>query len=287
MTVFAIAAESRVKNSGSRSCQQAGNSVGSVVASYFLLGELHPLGSHSNLGEGLQPALASNLPASSAGSLSCAHPTAIRMTPNFSVILVIGILFALPVLCFIWWRFGGADTIAFIIVSGAFTAIMDFISSFFARNYEYPGQSPLWVATFIFFGWIGMCGSCMLLAEGILARDGEDMLTQPGLSWQVPLLTGLIAVVLDLFIDPIAVVAGYWVWLVQGTVYYAIPLLNYVGWFVLMFLAPSAWILIARHRQWSWWQKSAASIAALIPLCIVSAVLSLVLNSAIAALGVQ
>ncbi len=127
----------------------------------------------------------------------------------------------------------------------------------------------------------------MLLAEGILARDGEDMLTQPGLSWQVPLLTGLIAVVLDLFIDPIAVVAGYWVWLVQGTVYYAIPLLNYVGWFVLMFLAPSAWILIARHRQWSWWQKSAASIAALIPLCIASAVLSLVLNSAIAALGVQ
>ncbi len=74
------------------------------------------------------------------------------MTPNFSVILVMGILFALSLLCFIWWRFGGADTIAFIIVSGAFTAIMDFISSFVARNYEYPGQSPLWVATFIFFG---------------------------------------------------------------------------------------------------------------------------------------
>jgi len=136
------------------------------------------------------------------------------MTPNFSVILVIGILFALSVLCFFWWRFGGADTIAFIIVSGAFTAIMDFISSFVARNYGYPGQSPLWVATFIFFGWIGMCGSCMLLAEGILARPGNDMLTQPKLWWQVPLLTGVIAVVLDLFIDPIAVVAGYWVWFV-------------------------------------------------------------------------
>jgi len=209
------------------------------------------------------------------------------MTPNFSVILVIGILFALSVLCFIWWRFGGADTIAFIIVSGAFTAIMDFMSSFVARNYEYPGQSPLWVATFIFFGWIGMCGSCMLLSEGILARPGNDMLTQPKLWWQVPLLTGVIAVVLDLFIDPVAVEVGYWVWLVKGTVYYGIPLLNYVGWFVLMFLAPVAWVLIAQHRQWGAWQKAGVAIVALIPLCVASVVLSLILNGAIAALGVQ
>ncbi len=209
------------------------------------------------------------------------------MTPNFSVILVIGILFALSVRCFIWWRFGGADTIAFVIVSGAFTAIMDFMSSFVARNYEYPGQSPLWVATFIFFGWIGMCGSCMLLAEGILARPGNDMLTQPKLWWQVPLLTGVIAVVLDLFIDPVAVEVGYWVWLVKGTVYYGIPLLNYVGWFVLMFLAPVAWILIVQHRQWGAWQKTVVAIVALIPLCVASVVISLILNGAIAALGVQ
>ena len=127
----------------------------------------------------------------------------------------------------------------------------------------------------------------MLLAEGILARPGNDVLSQPKLWWQVPLLTGVIAVVLDLFIDPVAVEAGYWVWLVKGTVYYGIPLLNYVGWFVLMFLAPVAWILIAQHRQWGAWQKTAVSIAALIPLCIASVVLSLVLNGAIAALGLQ
>jgi len=130
------------------------------------------------------------------------------MTPNFTAILIIGILFALPVLWFIWWRFGGADTLAFIIVSGVFTAVMDFISSFVVRNYEYPGQSQPWVFTFIFFGWIGMCGTCLLLAEGILARPGQDMLTQPRLWWQVPLLTTLIAVVMDLFIDPVAVAAG-------------------------------------------------------------------------------
>lgn len=209
------------------------------------------------------------------------------MTPNFTIILIGGILFALPVLAYIWWRFGGPDTVAFIIVAGGFTAVMDFISSFVVQNYEYPGQSQLWVFTFIFFGWIGMCGSCLFLAEGLLARPGRDMLTQRRLWWQVPLITGVIAVVLDLFIDPVAVAAGYWVWFVQGTVYYGIPLLNYVGWFVLMFLAPLAWILIARHRQWSYWQKGGVALGALVPLVIASVVLSLTLNGAVAALGLQ
>lgn len=209
------------------------------------------------------------------------------MTPNFTIILIGGILFALPVLAYIWWRFGGPDTLAFIIISGGFTAVMDFISSFVVQNYEYPGQSQLWVFTFIFFGWIGMCGSCLFLAEGLLARPGRDMLTQRRLWWQVPLITGVIAVVLDLFIDPVAVAAGYWVWFVQGTVYYGIPLLNYVGWFVLMFLAPLAWILIARHRQWSYWQKGGVALGALVPLVIASVVLSLTLNGAVAALGLQ
>lgn len=209
------------------------------------------------------------------------------MTPNFTIILIGGILFALPVLAYIWWRFGGPDTLAFIIISGGFTAVMDFISSFVVQNYEYPGQSQLWVFTFIFFGWIAMCGSCLFLAEGLLARPGRDMLTQRRLWWQVPLITGVIAVVLDLFIDPVAVAAGYWVWFVQGTVYYGIPLLNYVGWFVLMFLAPLAWILIARHRQWSYWQKGGVALGALVPLVIASVVLSLTLNGAVAALGLQ
>ena len=98
------------------------------------------------------------------------------MNSIFTVMLIIGILFALTVLGFIRWRFGGPDTLTFIIVVGVFTAVMDFISAFVAQNYEYPGQTRLWVFTFIFFGWIGMCGSCLFVAEGILARPGQDML---------------------------------------------------------------------------------------------------------------
>jgi len=258
-----------------------------LVASHFLFSKFHPLGHHSNQGFTPQFALVGHLAAAGSVSLPDEHSQGITMTPNFTIILIGSILFALPVLGFIWWRFGGPDAMVFIIVSGVFPAVMDFISSFVVRNYEYPGQSRLWVFTLIFFGWIGMCGCCLFLAEGTLARRAQDMLTQTRLWWQVPLLSGVIAVILDLFIDPVAVAAGYWVWFQPGTVYFGIPLLNFVGWFVLMFLAPLAWICIARNRRWALWQKGAVAIGALIPLFIASILLSLVLNSAIAALGLR
>jgi putative membrane protein len=92
---------------------------------------------------------------------------------------------------------------------------------------------------------------------------------------------------LDLFIDPVAVAAGYWVWFVHGTIYYGIPLLNYVGWFVLIFLSSLAFILIAKHRHWGYFQKLGVAFCALVPLVIAAVVLSLMLNGAIAALGLQ
>lgn len=209
------------------------------------------------------------------------------MIPNFILILICTIIFALAVLTYIWWRFGIINAISFISVTGLFSAIMDFISSFVVHNYEYPGQSRLWVFTFIFFGWISVCASCLFLAEGILAHPGHDLMSQKKLWWQVPTLTAIIAVLLDLFIDPVAVKTGYWVWFVKGTVYYDIPLLNFVGWFVLMFLASLGWIIIIRQQQWGAWQKIIFSFAALIPLIILSAVLSIILNTTIEAIGLQ
>lgn len=256
-------------------------------AIHFLFAKRCPLGGHGYSSESLGSSLVSGLASVSIVHLLVSYSKEICMNPNFTMMLITSILFALLVLCFIWWRFGGPDTMAFIIVSGGFTAIMDFISSFVAMNYEYPGQSKLWVFSFIFFGWIGMCGVCMFLAEGILARPGHDILTQHQVWWQVPLITGIIAVVLDLFVDPVAVAAGYWVWFVKGTVYYEIPLLNYVGWFVLMSLASMAWILIVRRRHWSYLHKGVVALGALIPLITVSIALSLILNGAIAALGLR
>jgi putative membrane protein len=207
--------------------------------------------------------------------------------PDFASMLFGGLIFSLFVLGFIWWRFGLPDMLVFIIVVGLFSAIMDFISAFVARNYEYPGQSPLWVFTYIFFGWMGMCGSCLFIAEGILATPGEDMLSQHGLWWRVPLLTAALGVVFDLFIDPVAVAVGYWVWFKAGSVYFGIPLLNYVGWFVLMFFAPLAWILIVRKRHWASYRKIGIAFGSLVPLFIASIVTSVLLNGVISAFGLE
>ena len=113
------------------------------------------------------------------------------------------------------------------------------------------------------------------------------MLSQHGLWWRVPLLTAVLAVVFDLFIDPVAVAAGYWVWFKPGRIYYGIPLLNYVGWFVLMFFAPLAWILIVRRRQWASYHKVGIAFGSLVPLFIASVVTSLLLNGMFAALGLE
>ena len=170
--------------------------------------------------------------------------------PNFHLLMASGATFAVVVLAYFVWRFGVADAISFAILSGGFSAILDVLSSFAVENYVYPGQSRLWLFTYIFFGWIAMCGMSLLLAEGILCRRGEDMLTQRVNIWQAPLLAAVVAVAFDLFIDPVAVAAGYWVWLKEANIYYGIPLLNFVGWFVLMGLAPLGWILISRQRAW-------------------------------------
>ena len=44
------------------------------------------------------------------------------MMPDFTLLLVGGMVFAVAVLSFVGWRFGGPDTLAFSIVSGGFTA---------------------------------------------------------------------------------------------------------------------------------------------------------------------
>ncbi len=113
------------------------------------------------------------------------------------------------------------------------------------------------------------------------------MLTQPQIWWRVPLLTAVSAVVLDLFIDPVAVAAGYWVWPVPGTVYFGIPLLTFAGWFVLMFLAPLTWITIAQRRQHGYWRKGALALGVLLPFMLTATVLSLLLNSLVAVCGLH
>lgn len=75
--------------------------------------------------------------------------------------------------------------------------------------------------------------------------------------------------------------------IIKRTVYYEIPLLNYIGWFVLMVIVPLGWILVARRRQWGYWKKGVVAVAGLVPLSVAAIAGSVLLNAVVAALGLR
>jgi hypothetical protein len=52
------------------------------------------------------------------------------LSPDFTLLLITGVLFGVAVVVFIAWRFSVADALAFVLVAGLFPAVMDFLSSF-------------------------------------------------------------------------------------------------------------------------------------------------------------
>jgi hypothetical protein len=77
------------------------------------------------------------------------------------------------------WRFGGANMMVFVVIAGLFPAVMDFLSSFVARNYEYPGQSRLWVFSYIGLSLVlngAFFRSRAAVARKIKDEAGEDPL---------------------------------------------------------------------------------------------------------------
>jgi putative membrane protein len=207
--------------------------------------------------------------------------------PDGGVMMALQGAFALVTLGYVWWRFGGGDAATFGLVAGGYSAAGDVFNAFAKHAYEYPGHGFAWVFVYVFLGWIGISGTCLFVAEGILARAGHDLLTQRHLGWQAPLLAGLIAVAFDLFVDPVAASARFWVWLVPGPVFYGIPLLNFVGWFVLVLLAAAVWTWIVKHRPWAVRRKLAVAAGAWLPCTAAGFAVSAGLNRAIGLLGLQ
>jgi uncharacterized membrane protein len=61
---------------------------------------------------------------------------------------------------------------------------------------------------------------------------------------------GLFGVCLDLLEDPIAHYNNWWIWTtsLEGIKFYEVPILNFIGWFVLIFFMSIATLLIERSR---------------------------------------
>lgn len=121
--------------------------------------------------------------------------------------------------------------------------------------YEYGtalGSHVLRVPPIIGFNWVVVVAGCLALASLLLdvlclrrgARRGPEAsgtTKKPATAVRavsVAVLAGFLAVAFDWVMEPVAVALGYWTWLAP-----AIPLRNYLAWFLFAFASSLGWML--------------------------------------------
>lgn len=86
------------------------------------------------------------------------------------------------------------------------------------------GIVPLWIE----MGWFIVSASSFMIFHELLVPRSRTL--------AAALFAGLFAVDMDLMIDPIASSNKLWVWIGPSMSLMGIPLYNYVGWFLMIFL---------------------------------------------------
>jgi uncharacterized membrane protein len=100
------------------------------------------------------------------------------------------------------------------------------------------GIVPLWIE----MGWFIVSASSFMIFHDVLLPRSKTL--------AAALFAGLFAVDLDLMIDPVASSNKLWVWLGPSLSVMGIPLYNYVGWFLLIFLYDIIiWNTVIAFRQ--------------------------------------
>jgi len=92
--------------------------------------------------------------------------------------------------------------------------------------------------------WFMMMYPSFVMAEWLIpsAWTGAKRLLS------VAAIGGLIMTAWDVVMDPIMVAANYWVWEVQGA-FFGVPLQNYWGWWLTVFITFALYLLITRNRS--------------------------------------
>ncbi|MFX1450945.1 MAG: carotenoid biosynthesis protein [Promethearchaeota archaeon] len=101
------------------------------------------------------------------------------------------------------------------------------------------------------FGWYFIAYGTVYLVETVIPE--WDVNTNSGL-FKISLVAGLLAMNMDLFIDPIMVRNESWYWLTslkQNLYVFGIPIFNFVGWFLLIFFFSLYWNkLVSYEEKW-------------------------------------
>ncbi len=151
--------------------------------------------------------------------------------------VMLGVVFqAAAVLATLVFCWGARETlrVGAIIVSAAW--VMEWIGShtgipFGAYYYTallrpQLGDVPLVIP----LAWLMMLPAAWAVADFIVASHPQKMNRGPG-RWRFVFVSALAFTAWDLFLDPQMVAWGYWVWEQPG-VYFGIPGVNFLGWFI-------------------------------------------------------
>lgn len=127
----------------------------------------------------------------------------------------------------------------------------------FGSHYIYAGQTfdimllnipvlvPIYWTIFIYTSYAITNSFLFWLNKKIPCKRHKDIIRLPSLI----IIDGILVVIIDLLMDPIAVKFGYWIWLQQGF-YFGIPLGNFLGWFLTAVAVVSIFRIFEYYMPW-------------------------------------
>ena len=132
---------------------------------------------------------------------------------------------------------GKQDLIIFASIVMTIAVVVEFIGVFIDA-YRYIWGNYLLNSLFVAFGWITNIYPNMHIAFTI--TKGKKYVEKNNLSLKdrvvLSALTGVFAVMYDLFLDPLAVQLGIWQWNIT-THWFGVPIGNFIGWWLITFVS--------------------------------------------------
>ncbi len=141
------------------------------------------------------------------------------------------------------------DVKLFVAISTSIVVPLESLGVYSGR-YKYIWHNYLINSYFVATGWIMNIYPMMHISLFILIgkRYFKANDISRGKKLQASILTGIFAVLYDLFLDPVAVSLGIWVWSVEGQ-WFGVPIRNFVGWFFIASTVTLIYLLLAYAKK--------------------------------------
>jgi len=149
-----------------------------------------------------------------------------------TITLALVILFSVPMI-YHSYRLRGAKRTLILLLNIVGIAVIVELIGVTSGAYTYTGQTLVLVTIFVGIGWIANTYPAMHISLYLLNLYNNKRI-KPQEALVVAILSGCFGVIYDLFMDPVAVALGTWVWAKEGP-WYGVPLSNFIGWFLIIF----------------------------------------------------